>query len=57
MYVISFVVLGMFWIAHHVLFHYVRHVDRRLLWINIVFLLLRHVRAVLDGPPAAITAT
>jgi uncharacterized membrane protein len=40
MYAISFFVLAIFWIAHHVLFHYVKHVDRRLLWINIVFLLL-----------------
>ena len=40
MYVISFVVLAIFWIAHHILFHYVRHVDRRLLWMNLAFLLL-----------------
>jgi uncharacterized membrane protein len=40
MYAISFFVLAIFWVAHHVLFHYVQHVDRRLLWINIVFLLL-----------------
>ena len=40
MYAISFVVLAIFWIAHHILFHYVRHVDRRLLWFNMAFLLL-----------------
>ena len=40
MYAISFVVLAIFWIAHHVLFHYIRHVDRRLLWMNMAFLLL-----------------
>ncbi len=40
MYAISFMVLAIFWIAHHVLFHYVRHVDRRLLWMNMAFLLL-----------------
>ncbi len=40
MYVISFFVLGIFWIAHHMLFHFVRHMDRRLLWINLAFLLL-----------------
>jgi len=39
MYAISFVVLAIFWIAHHILFHYVRHVDRRLLWMNMAFLL------------------
>jgi uncharacterized membrane protein len=40
MYVISFVVLAIFWISHHLLFHFVRHVSRRLLWLNIAFLLL-----------------
>ena len=40
MYAISFVVLAIFWIAHHFLFHFIRHVDRRLLWINMGFLLL-----------------
>ena len=40
MYVISFFVLAIFWISHHLLFHFVRHVDRRLLWFNIAFLLL-----------------
>ncbi len=40
MYVISFFVLAIFWIAHHLLFHFVRHADRRLLWLNIAFLLL-----------------
>ena len=40
MYAISFIVLAIFWIAHHLLFHFVRHVDRRLLWINMLFLLL-----------------
>jgi uncharacterized membrane protein len=32
---ISFFVLATFWIAHHRLFHYVRYVDRRLLWRNL----------------------
>jgi uncharacterized membrane protein len=40
MYAISFFVLAIFWISHHLLFHFVRHVDRRLLWFNIAFLLL-----------------
>jgi uncharacterized membrane protein len=39
-YLISFVVLGMYWVAHHVQFHYVRRVDRRLLWINLAYMLL-----------------
>ena len=40
MYAISFFVLAIFWIAHHLLFHFVHHVDRRLIWLNIAFLLL-----------------
>jgi uncharacterized membrane protein len=39
MYAISFVVLAMFWLGHHLQFHFVRHVDRQLLWINLAFLL------------------
>jgi len=39
MYAISFVVLAMFWLGHHLQFHFVRHVDRKLLWINLAFLL------------------
>jgi len=38
--VISFFVLAIFWISHHLMFHFVRHVDRRLLWLNVAFLLL-----------------
>jgi len=40
MYAISFVVLAMFWLGHHLQFHFVRHVDRQLLWINLLFLLV-----------------
>ena len=40
MYAISFVVLAMFWLGHHLQFHFVRRVDRPLLWINLAFLLL-----------------
>ena len=39
-YLVSFVVLGMYWIAHHLQFHYVRRVDRGLMWINLAFMLL-----------------
>ena len=38
-YVISFLVLGMFWISHHYQFHFVQRTDRALLWINLMFLL------------------
>ena len=38
-YVISFAILGAFWIRHHTMFYFVSRVDRLLLWINIIFLL------------------
>jgi uncharacterized membrane protein len=38
-YAISFVMLGVYWVGHHNQYHYIRRVDRVLLWINIVFLL------------------
>jgi uncharacterized membrane protein len=39
-YVITFIVIGIYWIGHHLQFHYVRYTDRRLIWINMLFLLL-----------------
>jgi uncharacterized membrane protein len=39
-YAISFIVIGIYWVAHHVQFHYVRYTDRRLIWINMLLLLL-----------------
>ena len=38
-YALSFIVLGTFWIGHHSLFHFVRKVNRGLLWLNMLFLL------------------
>jgi TMEM175 potassium channel family protein len=38
-YVISFVVLGVYWIGHHNQFAYIRRADRLFLWINILFLM------------------
>jgi TMEM175 potassium channel family protein len=38
-YLISFLVLGMYWVGHHFQFHYVRRTDRGLLWINLGLLL------------------
>jgi len=37
-YLVSFVVLGMYWIGHHMQFHLVRSVDRIMLWINLGFM-------------------
>jgi hypothetical protein len=33
-YVISFVMLGVYWVGHHNQYHYIRSTDRPLLWIN-----------------------
>jgi len=38
-YVLSFLVIGIYWISHHFQFHYVRSANRTLLWINIFFLM------------------
>jgi uncharacterized membrane protein len=38
-YVISFAVTGVYWIAHHNQFYYIKRSDRWLLWINILFLM------------------
>ncbi len=38
-YVISFLVIGTFWLAHHRRFRYIRRYDRRLLWINLLLLM------------------
>jgi uncharacterized membrane protein len=43
MYVISCFGLPIFWLGHHLQFHFVRHADRTLLWINLAFLLLAGV--------------
>ncbi len=36
---ISFIILAIFWVAHHRLFHYIKHVNRPLMWINFMFLM------------------
>ena len=38
-YMLSFLVIGTYWIAHHQTFRYVRSYDRTLLWLNLLFLL------------------
>lgn len=38
LYFISFIVLGIFWVSHNSHFHFIRYVDRTLLWINLLFL-------------------
>jgi len=38
-YVLSFLVVGLYWMGHHQTFRYVRSYDRTLLWLNLLFLL------------------
>lgn len=38
-YAMSFVISGIYWVGQHNQFHYIRHSDRILLWINIFFLM------------------
>lgn len=39
-YVLSFLVLGIFWLIHHMLFDSIKWYDTTLVWLNIVFLLI-----------------
>jgi TMEM175 potassium channel family protein len=36
---ISFIILAIFWVSHHRLFHYIKHANRTLIWINFMFLM------------------
>jgi uncharacterized membrane protein len=36
---ISFIILAIYWLAHHRQFHYIKRIDRTIVWINIVFLM------------------
>ena len=38
-YALSFVVIGLFWMAHHEQYSYIRRVDPPLLWLNLFFLM------------------
>jgi uncharacterized membrane protein len=38
-YALSFVLVGIYWVAHHNIFHYIKRSDRNLLWLNILLLL------------------
>ncbi|MGO9006067.1 MAG: TMEM175 family protein [Beijerinckiaceae bacterium] len=39
-YVLSFLVIGQFWYVHHQRFHSIRRYDRRLIWLNLLFLMV-----------------
>ena len=38
-YIISFLIIGLFWVGHHQVFSHFRRHDRGLLWLNLVFLM------------------
>lgn len=38
-YILSFVIVGVYWVAHHSLFHFVAATNRVLLWLNNFFLM------------------
>jgi uncharacterized membrane protein len=38
-FVLSFVIVGVYWVAHHNMLHLLKAVDRRVLWLNLLLLL------------------
>src|SRR5215472_16675277 len=38
-FVLSFIIVGVYWVAHHHMLHFVTRVNRRLLWLNLLVLL------------------
>ncbi|MDO7845171.1 TMEM175 family protein [Hymenobacter sp. M29] len=36
---ISFFIIAIYWVAHHRIFRFVRHLDNKLIWLNMLFLL------------------
>ena len=38
-FVLSFIMVGVYWIAHHHMLHFIKQVNRRLLWLNLLVLL------------------
>jgi len=39
-FLLSFVIIGMFWISHHSLFAEIKRVNRTMIWFNLIYLLL-----------------
>ena len=38
-YVLSFLIIGMYWVTHHNIFHHIQRSNRLLLWLNLLFLM------------------
>jgi uncharacterized membrane protein len=39
-YVVTFIVVGVYWINHHIQFHFIEHTNRSLIWINLGYLMV-----------------
>lgn len=39
-YVISFGIVGLYWVGHHLMFHYIKHTDRVFLFLNNIYLMV-----------------
>jgi uncharacterized membrane protein len=37
-FLMSFMIIGIYWVSHHRMFYYVIHYDSKLLWLNLLFL-------------------
>jgi uncharacterized membrane protein len=48
-YVISFMVVGMYWIGYHRIFEYIKRTNLTLIWLNLVFLLFISLVAYFTG--------
>ncbi|MBX4198547.1 DUF1211 domain-containing protein [Candidatus Parcubacteria bacterium] len=38
-YIVSFAIIGIFWVGHHLMFKQIKRVDRPFLWLNVLFLM------------------
>ncbi|MBC7830679.1 MAG: DUF1211 domain-containing protein, partial [Hyphomicrobium sp.] len=57
-YVLSFIVIGLLWMAHHNQFAHIRAVDGVLMWLNLFFLMaVARLRAGLGGGPMDVAAS
>ena len=48
-YIISFLVVGMYWIAYHRIFEHIRRANLTLVWLNLIYLLLISLVAYFTG--------
>jgi uncharacterized membrane protein len=48
-YIISFMVVGTYWISYHRIFEHIRHTNITLVWLNLLFLLFISLTAYFTG--------